>query len=272
MSGTVSHLALRQRTFAAAILDPARNVPPGLVGPDGEPSARRFAVYRNNVVAGLIEALKHAYPAVLRIVGEEFFVAMARVYVARHPPLSPIMLAYGAGFAKFLRNFPPVESLPYLADVAQLERAWLEAYHAAEAVPLDAAALAMIAAADLPRLRLVLHPSVRVVCSSFPALHIWQTNIEGGLAIAIDIGAGGQDALVTRPAAEVEVRELPAGAALFIESLALGAPVVEAAMVGLHDTPRFDLARTLAGLLAAGALAGWRLLEPTPDDLSRRTA
>ena len=34
-------LAERQRSFAAALLDP------GLVGPDGKPSSRRFAVYRD---------------------------------------------------------------------------------------------------------------------------------------------------------------------------------------------------------------------------------
>lgn len=43
--------------FAAALLDPKRAVPPNLVGPDGEPTTKRFAVYRNNVMVGLVEAL-----------------------------------------------------------------------------------------------------------------------------------------------------------------------------------------------------------------------
>ncbi len=60
----------RQRAFAEAVLNPAQPVPPGLIGPDGEPDAKRFAVYRNNVVAGLVDALKQAFPAVLRIVGD----------------------------------------------------------------------------------------------------------------------------------------------------------------------------------------------------------
>ena len=54
-------LAERQRDFAAAVLDAALPMPAGLVGPDGEPSLKRFAVYRNNVVAGLTEALKDAF-------------------------------------------------------------------------------------------------------------------------------------------------------------------------------------------------------------------
>ncbi len=106
------------------------------------------------------------------IVGDAFFVAMARVYVAGYPPASPIMLDYGAGFGGFLEIFAPVASLPYLPDVAYLERAWLEAYHAAEAAPLDAASLGTIATADLPEVRFDLHPSVRVVRSRFPTIRL----------------------------------------------------------------------------------------------------
>src|SRR5579872_1467679 len=101
----VPPLAERQRGFAAALLDAALPAPAGLVGPDGEPSAKRFAVYRNNVVVGLIEALKDAYPAVRRIVGEDFFRAMARAYAVREPPASPILLVYGAGFPDFIGGF-----------------------------------------------------------------------------------------------------------------------------------------------------------------------
>jgi hypothetical protein len=71
-------LAERQRAFAAALLDPALPTPVGIVGPGGEPSSRWFAIYRNNVVVGLTQTLKDAYPAVHRIVGADFFQAMAR--------------------------------------------------------------------------------------------------------------------------------------------------------------------------------------------------
>lgn len=224
------------------------------------------------MVAGLIEALTHAYPAVLRLVGAEFFQAMARVYVVREPPPSPILLDYGAGFAGFLRTFAPVDALPYLPDVACLERAWLDAYHAAEATSLDPTALAGIAHTDLPGLLLRPHPSVRVVTSAFPVVSIWQATISDAAPAAIDIAAGGQDALVMRPATEVEVRALPAGAAPFIQTLALGAPVLDAARAGLRAAPGFDLAGTLAALFAAGALVGWHLPNHPPTDLCRSVA
>lgn len=255
--GAEPELGARQRDFALAILDPDRPVPAGLVGPDGALSARRFAIYRNNVVAGLIEALKAAFPVTCRIVGADFFAAMARIYAARQPPASPIMLDYGAGFASFVRDFEPAATLPYLGDVARLERAWAEAYHAAEARPVDPAALARIDPARLPALHLLLHPSLRIVRSSFPMVRIWQMHIDEGLPVAVDLDAGGEDALVVRPAAEVKVHSLPPGATVFIEALMAGAAVAEALIHALADDPRFDLGRAIGGLVEADAIIGW---------------
>lgn len=266
-TGTGS-LGQRQLAFAKAILDPDRPVPPGLIGPDGEPSAKRFAVYRNNVVTGLVETLKAAFPAVRRIVGDAFFSGMARIYVAREPPNSPIMLDYGAGFADFVGAFEPAASLPYLRDVARLERAWVEAYHAADSAPLDLAAFGRIDPAEVPFISLALHPSLRILRSSFPAATIWQMNVEGGVPAAVRIEDGGEDILVARPLAEIAVRVLPAGAAAFIQALAEGAAIGKATTSALADDPRFDLAATLAGLLTAQAIVGWRLSENRLHDIS----
>src|SRR5262249_24740745 len=109
----VQPLHERQRGFAAALLDPSLAVPPDLVGPDGQPCPKRFAVYRNNIVVGLIEALRANFPAVCRIVGEEFFRVMARAHITSEPPHSPILLAYDAGFPKFPRPAQPPATSPY---------------------------------------------------------------------------------------------------------------------------------------------------------------
>jgi hypothetical protein len=143
-------LGHRQTAFARAVLDAAAPVPPGLIGPDGQPSATRFAVYRNNVVLGLIDALKAAFPVVCALVGEDFFAAMARAHAVETPPASPVMHDYGADFPAFIARFAPAASLPYLADVARLEWAWVEAYHAAEAWPLSPASIARVKQAAIP--------------------------------------------------------------------------------------------------------------------------
>lgn len=246
-----------QRDWTAALLDPDQPPPAGLVGPEGEPSPRRFAVYRNNVVAGLTATLTDAFPAVCRIVGAPFFRAMARAYLSAEPPASPILLDYGAGFPAFVARFSPAASLPYLPDVARIERAWTEAYHAAEAEPLDPAALASLDPDRLPRLRLHLHPSLRVVRSALPALTIWRMNVADGVPAPVDLASGGEDTLVLRAAAEVEVRSLPGGGAGFLAALGAGGTVTESVRAGLAADDGFDLAANLAGLIGAGGVIGY---------------
>ncbi len=248
----------RQREFAAAVLDPDSPIPAGITGPDGRPSVKRFAVYRNNCVAGLVASLKAAYPATCRIVGHDFFAAMARIYVAREPPRSPVMLDYGASFPAFIGAFEPAAEVPYLRDVARLERAWLEAYHAAEARPIDATALHGVDPERLPRVRLLLHPSARVVSSTFPVVALWQMNVADATPSALHLDRGGEDALIFRPEAEVEVRTLPPGAAEFIQALLVESPVAAAAGLAFASAPAFDLAATLTALLAVGAVVRHR--------------
>lgn len=272
ISAAEGRLREHQRQFAAALLDPSRPVPAGLVGPDGQHSKKRFDVYRNNVVTGLVEALKAAFPAVCRIVGDEFFMAMARIYAALEPPRSPVMLDYGATFADFIARFEPANCVPYLADVARLERAWTEAYHAAEAPPADPAQLAGVASRTLAQLSLTLHPTLRVTRSPYPVVRIWQMNVERIVPASIDLGHDGENsenALVIRPTADVEVRCLPAGAASFIQRLAAGDPVADAATRAFEADPAFDLSGALHDLFAVGAIVGWRSRVDSRCSLSR---
>ena len=245
--------------FAAALLDPAMPIPGGLVDPDGYPSAKRFAVYRNNVVRGLIDALREMYPVALRIVGVDFFEAMARAYVALDPPRSPILLEYGARFAHFIDGFEPVSSLPYLSDVCRIERAWLEAYHASEALPLDPSKLGAIQTSEILSLRLELHPSVRLIRSRFPALTIWRTNIHGSTPIRVDLEAGGEDVLIGRPYSEVEIRSISGAAFNFVQAIANQATILEAADIALDSDPEFSISEGLEALIRTDLVVNYRI-------------
>ena len=260
-------LSERLAGFSAALLDPTAATPPGLVGPDGAPSPRRFAVYRNNVVVGLTEALKANFPAVARIVGDTFFLVLARAYVSSAPPLSPVLLGYGGGFPDFIAGFAPATDLPYLADVARLETAWLEAYHAQEAESLGPDALANVAPDEAARLVLDLHPSLRLVRSLYPILTIWAMNTGLKEVGPVDFDGVGDDAFVLRPQAEVIVRSLPPGAFDFIAALAQGRPLGDALAAALIAAPEFDLAANIRQLVSAGAITQMRLCgdpEPVP--------
>src|SRR5512139_2634059 len=94
-----------QLAFGKALLDPDRPVPADIHVWDGSDPARRFAVYRNNVVSSLVDALAATFPVVQELVGEEFFRAMSAVYVRRSPPGSPVLATYGHSFADFVEEF-----------------------------------------------------------------------------------------------------------------------------------------------------------------------
>ena len=130
--------------------DPARAVPPPTLGARGP--ARRATLRglsqqcrgRPDRLAG--DALSRDAPA-----GRRRFLSRAwrGAFVAAHKPRSPVLIYLRRRFPRLRRGFEPARDIPYLADVARLENAWVEAYHAAEA---DAAALADLAAVAPERL------------------------------------------------------------------------------------------------------------------------
>ena len=238
--------------FAEAVIAPEAAIPPGVTDAVGRVSRKRFGVYRNNVSSTMIEALGDNFPACREIVGGRFFDAVADAYHRAHPPRSPMLFRFGDTFAAFLDTFEPAASVPYLADVARVEWAWLEAFHAADATVASAEALGAIAPERLADMRLVPHPAVRTVRSSWPVVAI-VSRIRNDRDLAdLDMGRG-EDALVTRPDVTVELRTLPPGASVFLDALRT-LPLGEAASRAA-EVEGFDLAANIAGLFEAGAIA-----------------
>lgn len=243
--------------FTPPLLDPDRTTPGIVAGPNGKAATKRYNVYRNNVTMSLIDALAAVFPATMRITGEEFFRAMARSHARATPPTSPLLFEYGYDFPDFIERYEYAQALPWLADVARIERAWLDAYHAADAEPLPPQALASIPAERLADTVLAPHPATRIVRSRFPAVTIFAANKSGGPVRRIEAREP-EDALVTRPALEVTVCRLPRGGAAFLASLIGGEPLGAAAGSALAEAPIFDLAGSIAGMIEVGALTAVR--------------
>ncbi len=240
-----------QGAFAEALLDPAKPAPPDLVRPDGRPAGRRFDIYRNNVVVALVEALGEAFPVVKALVGEEFFEALAGVYVRAHPPSSPRMMFYGEGFAAFLETFEPVAGFAYLPDVARLEQARRVSWHAADDPATDPSVLGTRDAAALMRTRLVLRAACRIVRSAHPVYSIWRFNATEDKA---PVRPAAEDVLVSRPADAVLMHLLPPGGAAFLLALEAGQPLGRAADKAMQQAPEFDLGASLGVVFAAQAI------------------
>ncbi|WP_417423116.1 DNA-binding domain-containing protein [Hoeflea sp.] len=256
--------AALQTAFGAALLDPDLPVPDGVIGPHGKGAKRRFAVYRNNVTVSLINALADIFPAVQRLVGEEFFRDMARIYLTQEPPRSALIFEYGGGFAAFLERFEPVAKLAYLPDVARLERAWLDAFHAADAEPLSPATLGTIPPERLGDVSFTSHPATRVVSSRFAAVSIFSANREKRPLDDIR-PLDSQDGLITRPHYDVQIRTLPPGAAGFFNHLIGGATLGAAAAQTLEQNPDFDLPSAISAMLDAGVFAACSTDATSPE-------
>jgi hypothetical protein len=240
---------MSQNAFAAALLDPELPAPPGVTGPDGQPDAKRFAVYRNNVAASLTRALQAAFPCAEKLVGPEFFGAMAQVYLRAHPPKDRRLMLYGADFAEFLADFPPVSHLAYLPDVARLEQAMRVSYHAADHIPLPPETLAEMTEAQLLHARFTFAPSMQLLASSWPVQAIWAANMRGGPAPK----PGPQEVAILRAEFDPEPCLLPPGGVAFLRSLSQGQPLI-AALAAAGEG--FDLTAILGLLIQHRALAG----------------
>jgi hypothetical protein len=239
--------------FAAALADPSAPAAAMTMGREDRPDVRRFAIYRNNVAVSLIKSLEARYPITRRLVGDDFFRGMAGAYVGRHKPKTAVLILYGAEFPAFVRGFEPAAELDYLADVAALENAWVEAYHAADATPWPLTALADMAPERLETLRFTIHPAARLARFETPAASIWSAH-QGDEAPAPPQRWGREEVLVSRPHEQVLVRVLPEGGHDFFAALRAGVALGQAAtpLIEAGGDPGVHL----VGLIEAGAIAG----------------
>ncbi len=240
--------SVSQTQFRAAMLDPALAVPEGIVNPDGAQASKRFDVYRNNVAVSLSDALETAFPVVRKLVGEDFFRAMAGVYLRTHPPKTPLMMFYGEAMPQFLGRFGPTKKFAYLPDVAKVELALRHAYHAADATPVDPQALGTIAPDALMEVKLGLAPAVQTITSDYPIHAIYRANTQGDAPKPV---MQAESVLVTRHGFDPQIHLINAAGAACIETLRKGRSLGHALASG-DDT--LDLGAVLGLLLAQGAV------------------
>jgi len=249
-----------QALFARTLLNPEAPCPSGVrTWNDSDPIAR-LAVYRNNVVSSLIDALADTFPVTQELVGPEFFRAMASIFVRQSPPSTRVLAQYGGAFPVFIEGFAPAQSVPYLADIARLEMARVRAYHAGDAEPVsrDVVGLALASGEQMAELRLVCHPSVSFVTSKFAIVSLWAAHQgEGDLGLVDPYCA--ESAMVARQGLDVLVVLLQPGAAEFIAAIQSGIALGEAAGIAVHTAGNFDLTHALGLLMTHGALTSIHL-------------
>ncbi|WCL53023.1 HvfC/BufC N-terminal domain-containing protein [Gimibacter soli] len=174
-------LATLQKAMKAEILgaEPEAVIGLAINGHGLDPHAR-LRIHANTLRLGLIDTLMDRYPSCRAFVGDEFWRAVARAYVKVHAPQSAVLHDYGASMGDFLGGFGPVQTLPYLADLARLE--WL--IHDIQNRAGDAEAR---------------------LASAYPVFDLWRA-ANGYIAPeAVDLAVGRQQVLVAGRSGEVHV-------------------------------------------------------------------
>ncbi|HET7817072.1 MAG TPA: DNA-binding domain-containing protein [Sphingomicrobium sp.] len=231
-------LATFQRRFVEAIDQPVS-------GP--------LAVYSNTVVHGAVEALGANYPVVAQIVGEEMFESVAVEFATRFPPKSPVLALFGEGLADWIDEQPWADELPYLADVARVERLHVESLFAADAQPLSLEEARE--QCEHTGSRLHLHPALRFGWLQTPAMTIWLAHRQPiGGDIAPEWKAEG--ALFARPTPFVmHTPRIGRAAHRLLCGIRIGEATADCIAAASRLYPDEDCAAVLASLVNLGAFA-----------------
>ena len=195
---------MKTRIQPDALAAGARVTAPRLNPQGGEPGEARLAVYAEGYQVRLREALAEAYEAIHHILGGDAFGALAREYARRYPSHDYNLSFAGRHLPDYLPQSSWAERLPFLPDLARLEWAVCQAFHAFEQPPIDPAQYASWSLEDWQRACVSLQPSVGVVVSNWPILDLWAARTAPREAIDIQLESRPQSVVVFRQ--DVRVR------------------------------------------------------------------
>ncbi len=225
---------------------------------DGLAPTEHLLIYRHAILATLVRALGAIHPVCKRLVGDNFFDAMSRVYARQTPSESPDLGDYGESFGDFVAAFEPAAGLVYLADVARLEWRWHRAFHAPDEDAIDIAALAGIAEEDMDRIAFRLPVSAGLLASDYPVQRIWQVNQDDWTGDqAVDLAAGGARLVVWRQGHEMRIDAPDPDAWFLLEAIDAGQTLGE---IGDHAVVQ-DLDTVLPHCVQQGWIAGFGLAD-----------
>jgi len=215
--------------------------------------------------------LKAVYPAIYRLVGCDFFDALASKFIGAHPPNQGALIAYGTEFPAFLDTFEPAQQLPYLADMARLEWARHEAFHAADAIPLNGSTLAELTSEQIAGLRFRLSPSAGLLASPYPLATLWElTHAEEEPEETVEIQPTASHLLIHRPDMDVQILTLSESAFIFLKSLSDGQNLTEAYEATIKQNPGFNLQATLKDLMDTEAFTAIETEQQRTDEKNDR--
>jgi hypothetical protein len=258
-----------QVDFMDALLDTASagRAAALIAGPRAR-AERRFEVYATTVRRNFADALMSTFPAVHRLVGEDYFRQAAQGLQRLHPSRCGDLTHAGGEFPDYLALLHREDGYGYLADVARLEWSIQESLLAADHAPLDLAALARVVPEAYGELRFEAHPALRLFESPYPALAIWEANVGADAEPPpIDLKRGGERLAILRHRLQLRFHRLSPGEQSFLRAIVRGGQFSEAVERGAADDADFDATAALQRFVSCEAIVAFTL--PPPAHTSR---
>lgn len=216
------------------------------------------AVYRNTSVLGAVAAIFDNFRTVQSIVGPEAMQAIAGRFVDAYPPCSPVLAAYGEEFPGWLAQQPIAGELPYLADVAQIDRLWVESHLAADAPEFGLEDLIRLTAEEWSRCRVTLHPATRIGWFALPAPSVWVAHL-GAEFEEIAPEWRPEGILIARRSGAVAGWVVDACGHRILDGLRRGETVGQAALAASRIYPAGNISRAFRKIVASGALTSLKM-------------
>lgn len=198
--------------------------------------------HANTISHARLVALEESFPLTRQEMGDAAFNARSRDYVETDEAKASNIAAIGQAFAAFLK-LCGIENA--LVDLAAIEWAWLESYHAAEAEPLSLEAIGAIGEIALLDLQVSAHPAMCLVALASllsPALS--------------DVAPEGQPhaILIVRPEAEVRLVALDAATTALAEKCKSAVTIGNLLGFATEQAGMTDPSGPVLALIGAGAL------------------
>jgi hypothetical protein len=226
-------LATMQRAMADALRGAAPFDEAGIAsGNDRLTPAQQLDIYREQFLLRHVDVLRDDYLALERLLGAESFEALAKAYLQAFPPRSFTLRDLGCALVRFVADTRPWSDDELLADVAQVEWAFVEAFDAPDAPVLELASVTSVPEDAWPSAHIVLQPSLQRLALRHPA-HEYRNAVReraiGAPAAAIARPeARSCHVLVFRGPSRLQCREVDAVAYALLDELSRGATLGDA--------------------------------------------
>jgi hypothetical protein len=234
-----------------------RNGVADFLNPQGRASGQeRMSVYAEGYPLRVREALGEVFDAVGHVLGDERFSRVSFAYAERFGAEDYNLNFAGREFPAFIAESPLMKEFPFLADLAKLEWAIWEAFHAFDEAPFSPESLAGVALEDWESARVRFQPSVRLVASRWPVLTIWRARKDDPAKVRADL-ARSERVLVGRSGLEVRCEPLDGNQSRLLEALLAGKSLGEAceALADLEGGETLPVAAWFSGWVQSGLIA-----------------